>query len=42
MKMRDVLRFKILIQEVVMPEQDTIPLWAERVRRYVTSRCYEL
>lgn len=28
---------KILIQEVVMPEQETIPLWRERVQRHVAS-----
>lgn len=33
---------KILIQEVIMPEQDTISLWTERVRRYVASCQYEL
>ena len=28
---------KILIQDVVMPEQDAVPLWKERTQRYVTK-----
>jgi hypothetical protein len=28
---------KILLQEVCMPEQDIIPLWKERVSRYVAK-----
>lgn len=28
---------KILIQDVCMPEQDTIPLWRERVQRYAIT-----
>lgn len=31
---------KILIQDVCMPEQDTIPLWRERVQRYDTRFSY--
>lgn len=33
---------KILIQEVIMPEQDQMPLWHERLRRYVTRFLHEL
>lgn len=29
---------RILIQDVCMPEQDTIPLWRERIQRYA-ARC---
>jgi hypothetical protein len=29
---------KILIQDVVMPEHDAVPLWKERTQRYVTKR----
>jgi hypothetical protein len=29
---------KILIQDVVMPEPDAIPLWKDRVARYVPAR----
>lgn len=32
---------KILIQEVVMPEQDTIPLWRERIQRYAARLPYD-
>lgn len=31
---------KILIQEVVMPEQDSIPLWRERIQRYAARSPY--
>jgi hypothetical protein len=30
---------KILIQDVCMPEPNTIPLWRERTERYVVTRC---
>lgn len=33
---------KILIQDVVMPEPDVIPLWRERMARYVTGCQYNL
>lgn len=29
---------RILIQDVVMPEHDEVPLWRERTQRYVTKR----